>query len=61
MLALRVNDGYGNTGEETKRYKPLLAVGEPIIFEGEGDALEYAGGIHEIQSVSFQVRGALRL
>jgi hypothetical protein len=61
MLALRMNNGHWDTGEEPERDKPLLAVGEPIIFESECKALEDTRSVDEIEPMSFQIRGAFSL
>ena len=58
MLALRVDDGYRNTGEQPEGDEALLAVGEPIVFEGESKAFEHARSVSKIKPVSFQIRGA---
>ena len=61
MLALRVDDGYRNTSEKPEGDEALLAVGEPIVFKGEGKALEYVRRVEEIEPMGFQVRGAFGL
>lgn len=61
MLALRVDDGYRNTSKKPESDEALLAVGEPIVFKGEGKALEDTRHVEKIEPVSFQVRGAFGL
>jgi len=48
MVSLRVDERNRNAGEQAQRDETLLAVGEPIVFEREGDAFEHARGIDEI-------------
>ena len=60
MLALRVDDGYRNASEKPESYEALLAVGEPIVFKGEGKALEDTRRVEKIEPVGFQIRGAFR-
>lgn len=50
MLALRVNDRYRNAGQKPERHEPLLAVREPSVLEGEGEALEYTSGVDEVDA-----------
>ena len=61
MLTLCVDDRYWNTSEKPEGDEASLAVGEPIVFEGEGKALEYVRCVEEIEPMGFQVRGALGL
>jgi len=61
MLALRVNNRHRNTGEKAERYEALLAVGKPVVFEGEGDALENPRSIDKVEAVAFRVCSTFRL
>jgi len=48
MVSLRVNKRDRNAGEQTQCDEALLSVGEPVVFEREGDAFEHTRGIDEI-------------
>jgi hypothetical protein len=43
-----------NTGKQTQGDEALLTVGEPVVFEREGDAFEHARGIDEIEPMSLR-------
>src|SRR5574337_660294 len=59
MIALRVDYGHRDAGEQAERDEALLAVGEPIILEGVCRAFEHARGIDEVEAVGRGVRDAL--
>ena len=61
ILRLRVDDGHGDSLEQSKRHETLLLVTEAIILVGERKTIEYLFGVHEVEAVIFQVPFALRL
>jgi hypothetical protein len=61
IFTLRMNYRNGNAREQAWRNKALLAVGEPIVFEGERDALKYQSCVNEVKAMRFEIRGTLRL
>src|SRR3970040_791012 len=61
ILRLRVDDGHGDTLEQSKRHEALLPVTEAIILVGEREIIEYPFGVHEVETVVLQVPLALRL
>lgn len=60
MFALRVDDGYRNTGEQTQGDKTLLAIGEPIVLKSVGGTFKYLRRVNEIKAMSFQIASTLR-
>lgn len=56
-----MDNGNRNTSKEPESDEPLLAVGEPIVFESEGKALKDKRRVDEVEPVAFQIRGALSL
>jgi len=61
VLGLRVNNGHGNTLEQTKCHEALFFVTDTVILVGKGEAMENPFGIHEVETVVRHVPPALGL
>ena len=61
MGSLRMDDRDGNTGKQPQGDKPLFAIGEPIILQGEDEATKDSGCINEIEPVLLEVQRAFAL
>lgn len=53
-----MDDGNRNASEKPKSDEALLAVGKPIIFEGESETLEDKRSVNKVESVCLQVDGS---
>jgi hypothetical protein len=56
MIALRVDDGDRDAGEQTQSQEALLAVSESVVFKGVGQTFKDAWRINEVEAVSLQIR-----
>ena len=61
MFGLRVDDRDRNAREQSERDEALLSIGEAIVFEGVGGAVEHARSVDEIKPMGFQTGRPLRL
>ena len=56
---LGMNDGNGDSTQQTQRHQTLLVVREAIILESKRRSFEYSGCIDEVQPMIFQVETTL--
>ena len=60
MLGLAVGNRHRHSSQESRRDETTFTVLEPIVFEREGQSLENALGIDEVQAMLAQVSRTLR-
>lgn len=60
MLGLGVGNRHRHSRQESQRDETTLTIFEPIVFEREGQSLEDALGIDEVQAMLAQVARTLR-
>ena len=54
-----MHHGNGYSHKQTKRHKPLLLVGNPIVLKCERRSREHLRRINEVQAMGFQIGLAL--
>lgn len=61
IFGLRVNDRHRHADKQPQGYEPLLTLRKAIVFVREGQPLQDAWCVNEIEPVVFYVAGTLAL